>query len=176
VLQWGLAGTVEPALSYHVIADLNDGSYGNYNSWIGSNADPTPAAWVILPQVIEMTSFAFGRDNGRSNVGGVAFMDRYAGDYLISITADAGNTWTHVGTITLPATNNDTYTGWLRHEFQISSTGEQTLVANGIRIQTAPGIAIDEIEVYGIPEPGYLGLLIAVGALCLRFRNRIRCR
>jgi hypothetical protein len=167
--------TIDPDLPYHEIPDLNDGSYGNQNSWIGAEgSDPAPAAWVILAQEIEMTSFAFGRDNGKSRTGTEPFTDRYAGSYLISITTSGGSNWTEVGTITLSAENSDTYTGWLRHEFQISATGGAPVLANGIRIQTVPGIAIDEIEVYGIPEPRYLGAVLALGALCIGLRKKLR--
>lgn len=73
---WALSGTAGasseygvtdlPEVGYHLGSNLNDGSCGNYKSWICAASDATPSAWVIFPQEIGMTSFAFGRDNAKS--------------------------------------------------------------------------------------------------------------
>ena len=50
-------------IPFHVAANINDGFYGNANSWIGGNT-PTPYAAIRLNGLATLSSFAFGRDNG----------------------------------------------------------------------------------------------------------------
>ncbi len=157
----------------HNTFELNDGFYGNANSWIGG-ADPANAG-VLLDGSYNVSSFAFGRDNGNNAEAG-QFTDRCTGTYTIEFTADAGTNWFTVGTLTydytpgsdgLPGSVFDPY---LRHEFQVELDGGGAIVANGIRI-TVPqggvfsgGTAIDEIEVYEtfVPDPPAAGVPGAV--------------
>ncbi len=141
----------------HATRFLNDGIYGNANSWIGNGAtifdpsSPTDArafAGINLganPQTIR--SVAWGRDNEGT------FGDRAGGQYLIQYTttpnpdaATPESAWVTLEEVTygtefpsLPA---------LRHRYNfaaVSATGVRIIVpGTGL----AGGTAIDEIELY----------------------------
>ncbi len=49
-------------LEYHLAANVNDGLYGNANSWIGGFGDPAYIA-IVLPRRSVISGIAFGRDN-----------------------------------------------------------------------------------------------------------------
>ncbi len=55
--------TAYPAAA-HSIAHINDGSYGNSNSWLADPGDLAPQIGVALGGTYSVNSFAFGRDNG----------------------------------------------------------------------------------------------------------------
>ncbi len=64
--------------SIHAKEGLNDGIYGNSNSWIGNTAG---YGGIRFSRMFTINSFAFGRDNsGVSN-------DRNIGDYTLQYTA-----------------------------------------------------------------------------------------
>lgn len=154
----------------HAVVDVNDGLYGNANSWI-SAPSATPSIGVNLIKSINVTSIAFGRDNGLNTVngdsaGGIGgqFQDRAQGSYTIqrtlvanpaaaAFTGNALTGWESVGTITYTG-NDDTVVGGLftqyyRHEYQISQGGK-AVAATGLRLaNSSDQLAIDEIEVYG---------------------------
>lgn len=170
----------ELGISYHLTRNINDGLYGNTNSWIGGSNDPGPHfAGVMFNGLYNISSVAWGRDNGNESTEGAA-RDRSMGTYTLQITPD-GNLWTTVGTVNYNY-GQDTelgsaFTPSLRHEFEIASGGNP-ITARGFRVLVPGsgingGTAIDEIEVYGtpIPEPSALLLL---GAAVLPFTRRRR--
>lgn len=169
-IAFGTGALVAP----HAIADVNDGLYGNVNSWI-SAPSATPSIGVNFNTgVVNVTSIAFGRDNGLNTVngdsaggvgvGGGQFQDRALGTYNIqrtllttpasaTFTGNAATGWETIGTITY-AGNDDTvvgglFTSYYRHEYQVS-LGGNAVPATAIRLANSnDAIAIDEIEVYG---------------------------
>ena len=160
------------AYSAHTIAHVNDGIFGNSNSWIGDSADSFVGIGFGSAQTI--AAFAFGRSNVTSGdpcFGGVC-TDRAIGLYTIQFTTDSNpavnfltNTWTTLGTISL---NTDISLGliapWKRHQFDIVSP----VSATGFRIIAPGGAAIDELELYThtlppITGPGPLSIVSAAG-------------
>jgi len=129
-----------PGFAAHTIPHLNDGIYGNANSWIGNSANSF-AGISFGSRPILINQVAFGRDNT-----GV-WSDRALGTYTIQFTTVANpnastpdNSWTTVGTIDTATLPNPA----LRHVFNLP-----TLLVTGIRVIAAvEGIAIDELEVY----------------------------
>ena len=154
------SGDLGPIISvpFHRVHNLNDGLYGNANSWIGNGAGPTLFAGILLPAVHEITSIAFGRDNGLDEANGDCcggqLRDRSGGIYTLQRTLN-GVAWETVGTIAFNYIQDDVpgggFTRYLRHEFALgdSSGGIDAL---GIRLITPNGdTAIDEIELTGTP-------------------------
>lgn len=163
-------------LGFHIAANVNDGIYGNGNSWIGGDGAPAPFhAGVMLPGLFEVTSIAWGRDN----LAGT-FPDRSLGTFTIERTLD-GSTWEALGTVTLNSSDDSVAGGGvttiLRHEFDLSD-GDGGVLATGIRLLVPAtglngGTAIDELEIYGtlVPEPSSSVLFLAGAALVLRRRR-----
>jgi hypothetical protein len=154
-------------LPFHVAANLNDGRYGNANSWIGGDGPATAHAGVMLNGLHQISGIAWGRDNGldaaNGDCCGGSLTDRWAGFYDIQITTD-GSTWNSIGSVELQnsfdAAIGGLATGWLRHEFALSSDAG-AILATGVRLMVpatglGAGTAIDELEIFGtpIPEPG----------------------
>ena len=163
---------------FHRVHNLNDGLYGNANSWIGNGVGPTLFAGIILPAVHEITSIAFGRDNGLDESNGDCcggqLRDRSAGTYTLQRTLN-GVAWETVGTISFNYVQDDVpgagFTQYLRHEFELGD-GSGGIDALGIRLVTPnTDTAIDEIELTGTlgidPDPdgdGYFSTVeIALG-------------
>ena len=162
----------EIGIDFHVAANVNDGVYGNSNSWIGASGGDAPFfAGVTLPDTFNITAIAWGRDNGNgafdgsdpgADACGGQCIDRWAGMYELQITTD-GNTWTTLATIEYGESGDagpgGTFTGYLRHEYAVATADGSPIAANGVRIITPTsglngGTAIDEIEIYGgAPEP-----------------------
>lgn len=161
----------ELGIGWHVAANLNDGIYGNANSWISASADPGPQAFagVIFPEAIEICGVAFGRDNGNGAFDGSSpgtdccggqLGDRALGVYTLQFTTD-GTTWTTIGTLDYQS-NEDTvpgsgFTAYFRHRYEISQEGGPIL-AKGLRLLVpsaglGAGTAIDEIEVFTEKAP-----------------------
>ncbi len=154
-----------PALNipFHRAVNLNDGLYGNANSWIANfiAGDADPFAGLSFGGTVSITNIAWGRDNG--NVGGDCCggtltdraLDTYrlqyttiaAPDAATPDTGDAGTGWQDVGTVTYASATPPFFTPYLRHRFDIAAGG-LPLDATGIRIKVANGnTAIDEIEI-----------------------------
>lgn len=161
----------------HYIANINDGLYGNYESWIGLNDSiSSTASWVGVrfAAPVSIGAFAFGRDN----LG--AFTDRATvAPYRIEFTTDAtvytdpaAAVWTLVGVIDHAAAG--TPQPHLRHLYNLSTAEPLTNVL-AFRLLTSSGMtygnAIDELEVYGsatpIPEPAAVATLLGLAALAL---------
>ena len=154
----------------HTIPNLNDGIYGNSNSWIGDSEDSFAGVRFAMPQTIERVAF------GRDNTGG--FADRAEGYYIVQYTrasnpdASTPNTsWTDIGPVFIDAAAADRA---LRHEYAFGAIPGVTglrLITPGNGINT--GAAIDELEVYVIPEPS-ASLLAVLSGLALIGTRRSR--
>jgi hypothetical protein len=132
---------------FHVTANLNDGRYGNANSWIGGDGPATPFAGISLGGLYNVTSFAFGRDNGNgafddsfpgTDAGGGQLDDRYLGVYTLqytavanpagaAVTGSSATGWQTVGTFNYQSSDDavpgGAFTGWFRHEYGLSGPG-----------------------------------------------------
>ena len=124
----------------HTIPNLNDGVFGNANSWIGNT--PTSFCGISFPTARAIGRVAFGRDN----LG--AFTDRTLGDYTIQYTTIASPnmatpeaSWTTIGVINV---NTSLPLPSQRHVFEFAPVN-----ATGIRVLTPDGACIDEIELHG---------------------------
>lgn len=155
----------EIGVDFHLAENLNDGFYGNANSWIGGNTNPFAPdifAGVAFEEATSIDRIAWGRDNGNdfTDACGGQCEDRSLGTYTIQFTqvdspnedteatGDASTGWQSLGDVTYSSATEDFNPFW-RHEFQVSSdTGP--IMATGVRLLvSAAGTAIDEIEVYG---------------------------
>lgn len=138
--------------SAHTIPHLNDGLYGNSNSWIDGG---TPLSGIDLPGtgVYSVSSLVFGRANDQS------YADRSNGTYTVYrtlvpdpnssllITGDAASGWESMGTIVV--TDNP-----IRKVYAMDQGG-QPVAMTGLMLNSPGGAAIDEIEIYGAPfAPG----------------------
>ncbi len=152
----------------HSIPHINDGIHGNANSWIGDSLDSFAGVRFSAPATIDRIAF------GRDNTG--AFADRADGYYLVQYTtaADADSTtpdtnWINIGPLYLDPTDPERA---LRHEYAFDPVAGATalrIIAPGNGIGN--GSAIDELEVYAVPEPGGAALVI-IGATLLALRRR----
>lgn len=177
------------AYAAHQISHLNDGTYGNANSWIGqtSRVIDLGGTWGSTTQGFagiefqgssSISSFAFSRDNLSQECN-----DRDNGTYYVQVTtvlqpdaSTADSAWTTIGSIA--NSGEGTWDGALRHKFNLNSP----VTATGLRIvvpftgdQTFGGAtAIDEIEVHGVPEPSTFLLAVTslIGLLAYVWRRR----
>ena len=112
-------------------------------------------------------------EDRRTTVGAVTTSLEYtqvADPASATATGDAATGWAEVATVTYVQLEDiqpgDGLTPYLRHEFDVSLNGE-AILASGIRLSgLAGGTAIDELEVYVVPEPSswcgaILGLAMA---------------
>jgi len=130
--------------SIHNTPYLNDGIYGNSNSWIGNSAESF--AGISFPSLRQIGRIAWGRDN----TGG--FSDRAEGTYTVQYTtvlnptaATPAGSWTTIGQITMDAGLGSPA---LRHLLEFTPVN-----ASGIRVITFSGACIDELEVYAPVTP-----------------------
>ncbi len=162
----------ELGLGIHVVPALNDGLYGNANSWIGGNGDPAVHGGVALGGERQVTHVAWGRDNGNNATDccGGQLTDRSLGVYTLQVTTHPapqvapGAAWTTVGTLDYQSVDDAVigggFTPWFRHQYAVSTAGGDPLTATGVRILppgtgiSPAGTAIDEIEVIGTSAPG----------------------
>jgi hypothetical protein len=142
------------AYDAHQIVHLNDGVYGNSNSWIGDVAPPGGAyVGLALPALTEIGSIAFGRDN----LG--QFGDRWQGEYTVQYTTSsmpeyAGEgEWTTIGTIKYNTAQAPRFAApSRRHQYTfdpVQATGVRLLVPEA---GMGGGTCIDEIELYASGE------------------------
>ena len=138
-----------PGYTQHTIAHLNDGIYGNGNSWIADSQ--ASFAGVAFNQACTISSLAFGRDNTG------AYADRYTGTYIFQYTttpnpnaATPDADWTSFGAFYLDTVFPNTTNNY-RHVYTFTPISGVT----GVRIEvdaaaagTANYICIDELEVY----------------------------
>ncbi len=149
-----LAGTPfaldEHAAAAHAIVHLNDGIFGNTNSWIGGGSVGTsgPFAGISLGAATStVQSIAFGRDGGGEET---TYTDRWGpGVYTLQYTqvANPGATtsdadWTTVGTLDYQSAGGPGFDQpWLRHRYNfdpVEATGVRLMVAN-------TAVCIDEV-------------------------------
>ncbi|MEX2187213.1 MAG: PEP-CTERM sorting domain-containing protein [Pirellulales bacterium] len=148
-------------LGVHVVANLNNETYGNSSSWIGgdTNPYPLPFAGIAFDGFFTLQSIAFGRSNVTSGdpcAGGVC-TDRNLGLYTLqystvpgvgSATPDAD--WTTIGTLNYISAGGANFTApHLRHRYNFDPIADVT----GVRLLVPTtgiggGTAIDEIELY----------------------------
>lgn len=130
----------------HAIGKLNDGLYGNSNSWIAGS--PRSFAGIALsPTPVVANRIAFGRDNN----GG--FLDRARGAYILQYTtapdplnAPEGS-WINIGAVDTRAIVDP----HLRRLFAFPA-----IAATGLRLVTETDsdyIGIDEMELYNSLTP-----------------------
>ncbi|MBX3747349.1 MAG: hypothetical protein KF833_18725 [Verrucomicrobiae bacterium] len=175
-------GSSELGFGIHFIAKINDGLYGNSSSWISANGlggfdDPDPFVGIAFPEILDISTVAWGRDNGDVTEGGCGgtCLDRSIGLYTLQITrvpdpgldtpetgaADSG--WETVGTVEYLEAAAPAFNPSLRHAFNLSRDG-QPIPATGFRIKVSDGsIAIDELEINprsGIVVPPLSDLLV----------------
>ncbi len=183
------SGDLGPQLPvpYHITANINDGFYGNNASWIGGEGNAAPwYAGVLFPGMVEITSIAFGRDNGDLTGENYQLTDRCDGTYNLQYTTDGGASWFSIGSLTYDqSSGSDTapgglFTSYLRNEYLVGASYLGAILANGLRVEVPStgmgGNAIDELEVYGsvvpVPEPATGALAaLAIGAWCLSRRR-----
>jgi hypothetical protein len=188
-------GSSEHPAAVHAIAHVNDGRYGNSNSWLSNLSGIQQYIGVRFPlnhpagELVAIDSIAWSRDNGNNvaDACGGQCADRSLGTYTIqftqvenpgvatAVTGDATTGWQTLGTAQY-VTGDPAFRPWLRHEFEVGQGGG-SLMASGLRILISdPNLAIDELEVYGrvVPEPSTLALLLIGGcAAAAVVRRRI---
>ncbi len=178
-----LGPVLSPDFPYHRATNLNDGFYGNNKSWIsadgiGGTTDPDPFAGLGFAASVDISSIAWGRDNGNTvadDCGGTC-TDRCVDTYTLQYTTvtpadattpdtgDAATGWATIGTVQyLDGADNAYFSAYLRHRFDIALNGAP-FAATGIRIKVANGWTdIDEIEVNPQPDPDFLAIAPTAG-------------
>ena len=166
------------SIPFHRAINLNDGLYGNSNSWIGGDT-PNPFAAISLGGAASLSGFAFGRDNGNgafddsspgSDACGGQCDDRSLGVYTVQITrvaapdaateetGDAATGWQTIGTLDYQSSDDrepdGEFTSYFRHRYEIAAAGGGGILATGFRLLVPAtglggGTAIDEIELFG---------------------------
>ena len=133
----------------HCWDNLNDGLYGNSNSWI-PRTDGDKAG-VVLPAPLTIVGIQLARDlGGESGVYG----DRAGGTITVEYSATANGDatpwasssgWAVAGTVSGWAANTRNY-------YHFSTP----VVADGLRITVTSGTCVDELEIYasGVSSTG----------------------
>jgi hypothetical protein len=160
-------------IEFHVTENINDGYYGNSNSWIGGDDnpfDPEVFAGVRFPESVSIGRVAWGRDNGNdiTDACNGQCMDRSSGVYTLQFTTvaepgadtmntnDASTGWETIGTVEYTV-GDETFTPYYRHEYEVSANGAP-INATGFRLLVpgtglGVGTAIDELEIYAAVAP-----------------------
>jgi hypothetical protein len=183
----------------HAIRNLNDGFYGNASSHINGQGSEPAFMGIAFPSAVQVSAIAWGRDNGNgaidgsdpgSDAGNGQLTDRVLGNYTLQFTTVASpdaNTldvdWTtiadfdYTGSIGTDNVAGELFTEWLRHQYEISGSGGNPIIATGVRILVPDlQIAIDEIEVYGAGSTESLAITTfsydeTSGAISLTFNS-----
>jgi hypothetical protein len=160
-------GSSELGGAKHLIIRANDGKYGNAFSWI-DGADPPVADVPFIgidlgASAVVVNRIAFGRSNVLAGdvCGGGVCMDRHLGLYTLQYTrvpnpdatlVTTGNNatgWVEIGTLEYIAAGGTNFDFPHRRHLY----GFDTVTATGLRLITVDGTAIDELELYHVPEP-----------------------
>lgn len=175
---WNLArtasqpfGSTAHSSTSHRIDNINDGLYGNTQSWLSNLSDSNPYIGVEFSQPIQFSKIAWSRDNGNAGEAGNSsvpgqYIDRWAGTYTLQYTQAAdpsalaaegtnpASTWANIGTVTLDTAPQAGFNaGYFRHGFDVAYQGNP-LSATGLRIKpSSDELAIDEMELYGPQSP-----------------------
>ncbi len=181
-----------PGHSAHPIPNANDGVYGNSNAWLAYHHAPyaEPFIGIDLNGSHTIRSVAFGREN---TTAGNPYADRWASTYFYetgfedvytlqyTTVADPDvdtpdEQWITIGTLDYikPGGENWTESG-RRHRFTfnaVTATGLRLIVPYSWTDSSGKAVAIDELEVYAIPEPGTAVLLLGALAALLVLRRR----
>ena len=148
-------------IGFHITENINDGFYGNSNSWIGGDDNPFAPiqfAGVNLGDMFQINTIAWGRDNGNGEVDdsfpgtdacGGQCDDRSPGLYTIQYTSiadanadteetgDASTGWRTIGSLTYNITEDRDvgggFTPFLRHEYEVMLEG-QPIPATAVRL------------------------------------------
>lgn len=134
----------EIGVAPHAIAKINDGQYGNANSWIAGGSESSIGLNLGSPTAIDR--IAFGRDNTGT------LSDRFKGTYTLQYSSpNAPSTWVSLGSITYKFPAYDLSAPGQRHEFTFPA-----VLANNFRLVISAAdsgslgyIGIDELELYG---------------------------
>ncbi len=161
-------GSSEHAAGDHLIANANDGLYGNSHSWLASMTDPAPFIGLDFGGLIGVRTVAWGRDNGDTTEPGCAggtCTEGAVGTYTLQVTrvadpevatpetGDPTTGWVTIGTLEYKAAFPTLFNPHLRHRYDVSSDG-QPVAATGIRIKPSSNtMVIDEIEVNPAVDP-----------------------
>ncbi|MEX2187214.1 MAG: lamin tail domain-containing protein [Pirellulales bacterium] len=154
-------GSSQYGAGVHLITNINDGRYGNSNSWLANFpvGDPNPYIGLNFGGTLSLSSIAWGRDNGNTvtDACGGTCMDRSLGVYTIQVTnvanpgtattetGDDATGWETIGTLTY-SNSGGGFTPYLRHRYTLAQNGSP-IQATGLRIKVSDqNIAIDEIE------------------------------
>lgn len=166
-----------PAVA-HTAAGINDGIYGNSNSWLANDSDASPSIRLSWESAVEVSSIAFGRDNTSTG-----FTDRSGANVASSWTISSlthtleytqdGENWQTIGSVTYNGNENTAYGDtWLRHKYGISTDDGSAVAMTGFRLSPSSNMgAIDELEIHAIPEPATLTLISIAGLLGLIVRR-----
>lgn len=158
----------------HTIENVNDGLYGNSESWIGAANGAPSFVGVDFggTDPLAINRIAFGRDNGGEPT---EFTDRTDGRYLLQYTTTVNPDGSTPDSAWITIEEINYGPGFLdgerhlRHLYEfdaVSATGIRLVVSNN-------NIAIDELEAYAVPEPSSALVLGGVaGAALLRRRRR----
>lgn len=176
----------------HLIANANDGMYGNSHSWLNVNGRSYVTGefiGIVLAEETTIGSIAFGRDNAAEPDAlypfeGEWLTDRCLDTYLLQYTdsdiTDINNAvWTDIGSLTYSIDlsagtgyaaydGSEFYTARKRHviEFDpVDATAIRIIISNS-------RTCIDEFEVYtAVPEPSTIMLLLGVFASLVVLRR-----
>lgn len=159
----------------HLIANVQDGLYGNSHSWLSDFTvpDPDPFVGLNFGDMIEITNLAWGRDNGDDQEGpSNPNTDRSLGTYMIQVTqvdnpgveteetGDVSSGWATLGTLIYKQAGT-AFQPHLRHRYEVADAEGGPVLATGLRIKVSdPGMVIDEIEVNA--NPAFEGGLITI--------------
>jgi hypothetical protein len=133
-------------------SQLNDGLFGNSNSWRPDSQDADPFAGIRLPESIPLRNIGWSRDNTGVQTDQalgtytVQFTEVQSPDENTTETGDPNSGWATLGTVEYKGTAA-IFNPHLLHSFQVSRAGGP-LHATGLRIKVSdPGMVLDQIVI-----------------------------